>query len=527
MTTDVDDEVLTPDGVTGPGAAPAVAEPGTDLATTQAGTVDAMAAAAQHAAGDLGMAEMAEFATLCVQARMFALSELAPKALRGKPYDMLLVLMTARDLGIPPTAAMRKVSVIEGQTSLDTQLLCALVRREGLGSVVPHELNNEAGWTDEHGMAMSAVALAPNGQPMGPPVTFSWFDAVEAGYVDPECRPGAHATRRIQKGNKSWTGCACKSNWRNNPRDMLYWRAAARACRFYFPEAGIGMYSADEIQRFTGTDSSVDPMTAPLPDGWTDPGEEQRQRETETQERREAPADPHALWRLQELVLALPEGARQTLMAQWIGEESNLAPYSLRPGMSKALLPARLVRNAEAMVNAHWANAKRDGGVDQDREVAALRRRLWPILSWALGAWAGSATTAAERPVAAPDGDAGPEAPEEAPAPSDALPDQPEFHDGNEGDDEAPAVDWTLALRQTADEVAAITSDVPEEAQEAVGRILAWVKAAHHTRINELVDPEWLPAPIDLRRMRATLHLIDHFVATGELPQDRGDDAPG
>ena len=133
----------------------------------------------------------------------------------------------------------------------------------------------------------------------------------------------------------------------------------------------------------------------------------------------------------------------------------------------------------------------------------------------------GNAVVSVRRPQ---DGLTGPTPPPEAPeAASDdeSGASQPTDPAPEAGDDvPADTVDWRLLTRDTAEQVRAITSDLPDDgARQAVGRILAWVADAHHTKINVLVDEQYLPAPIDLRRMLATIELVDRFVAGGELPE--------
>lgn len=361
------------DGVISPDA---VAEPGTDLqpATDQQEAMATALMAARAGAGtDLGMPGQAEFADICLMARMLSMSDLAPPKLRDKPYDTLLILLTGRDLGIPLTSALRKISVIEGQPSLDTELQIALVRKQGLGAVLPLADN----FTQEVPMWAAAQPVGPGGAPMGPPAVFTWEDAQAAGYVDMGCLPDRHDLREIVKRKRDGTtykvpnSCFCKDNWRGSPRDMLWWRAAARCRRIYFPEAGTGMYDPSELGQVLDVEGRpVDPATAELPDGWTDPKAEQQQRQANQQAQADARADGAVLWGLQERIRALPPDVRVKMRDAWKANDRI-------EGRPPFALPARLVKMATAMLNGWEATARQaDKGWDRDEARQQVREEV-------------------------------------------------------------------------------------------------------------------------------------------------------
>jgi hypothetical protein len=182
-----------------------------------------------------------EFLTLCQLAQMYSRSGVVPKQLRGKPHDVLVVLMTARDLGIPLTAGLRKVYVIDGNPSIAPQLKISLVRKKGLGNVIQHPANAEL--TDRQG----AIALGPGGQvftdsegnvtgwtgAIAAPFWFTWDDAITGGYVRQGCTPTSHTAEcraaRTKQGVPQTNGQGeanyCKDNWKKHPKRMLFQRA--------------------------------------------------------------------------------------------------------------------------------------------------------------------------------------------------------------------------------------------------------------------------------------------------------------
>lgn len=63
-------------------------------------------------------------------AERIAKSGLIPGALKGKPDDVLVVLMTARELGVGPMTALRGIHVYDGKPIMSAQLTVALVVRD-------------------------------------------------------------------------------------------------------------------------------------------------------------------------------------------------------------------------------------------------------------------------------------------------------------------------------------------------------------------------------------------------------------
>lgn len=247
---DNDDELLEPEVVPeGQHRLPAVPQP--DPAAEALAATDAAITAAAEAA--LAMPDIPgrdEFLSLCMQAKVMAEASIVPKALRGKPHDVLVVLLTGRDLGIPVTTALRKVYVIDGQPSLAPQLLNARIRQLGLGAIRPHP--------DTTDTRAGAIPLGPDGIELGPTVWFSWDDAKRAKLVGRNCEPWEHAS-----------GCKCKDNWKAYPQRMLWWRAAGYAADDYFPEASLGLYSPDELGAITMDDGTpIDVDSVELPPGF-------------------------------------------------------------------------------------------------------------------------------------------------------------------------------------------------------------------------------------------------------------------
>jgi hypothetical protein len=181
---------------------------------------------------------------------------LVPSALRDKPNDVLLVLLTARDLGIKLTTALRLCYPIEGQVTVAPKLKLAIVRERGVARVWPDPAN------DEHSATWYAVRADDPETTFAS--TFTWEQAQrvtgKGRLLDQRCSgPGDH------EGG----GCSCKDNWRNYPGRMLSWRALGYLLDDACGEVAAGLYSPDELGAITDEDGVVvlDVMEAsgPLP----------------------------------------------------------------------------------------------------------------------------------------------------------------------------------------------------------------------------------------------------------------------
>lgn len=163
-----------------------------------------------------------EFQELASLAVVLANSQLVPRALREKPNDVLLVLLTARDLGIAPTTALRKCYPIDGQVSIAPALKIALVEIQGKGSVRPPG-KYLPGVTGDDGEPIpdpdfpnnrtraTAIALDPRGHEIGR-LTLTMADMESVQFT-------------VWKNNHPTSSKLIdKDNWKNYPQRMLWWR---------------------------------------------------------------------------------------------------------------------------------------------------------------------------------------------------------------------------------------------------------------------------------------------------------------
>lgn len=143
-----------------------------------------------------------------------------PDALRGKPDDILAVMLAGRELGIGPMQATRAIHIINGATALSTELKLALARRAG-HVILPERRSTRAvrvycSTCDSHRVEWALT---------GP-------DAFGEDAVLVEELPDLKAKRGA---------------WQGYPFAMLWARAVGQLCREHCPEAVGGLYSVEEL----------------------------------------------------------------------------------------------------------------------------------------------------------------------------------------------------------------------------------------------------------------------------------------
>ncbi len=157
-----------------------------------------------------------------------ASSPLMPVDLRGKKGDVLIIIMTGAELGLPPMQSIRSVSVIKGKPSLSADLMVALCKRrpDVCESLVLVEASEKvATYRAKH---------------VGEPETVMSFTMADAQAA----------------------GLAGQDMYKKYPKQMLRARCASLICRAIFPELMMGVYDADSGEL---TDGVVPPTAPPAP----------------------------------------------------------------------------------------------------------------------------------------------------------------------------------------------------------------------------------------------------------------------
>jgi hypothetical protein len=168
-----------------------------------------------------------------------SLSMMLPSALRGKPADVLAMLLYGQELGLGPMQSIQTIYVVEGRPSLSAQLWRALVRRAGHKFRVLERVRNTS----------CTIEIERCDDPGHPHVeTFTLDDAIQLGKVS--LKDGKPYSRS-QQGKPL--------PWETVTDDMLFARATARGCRAACPEVALGFYADDEAADLEPVTVSITP----------------------------------------------------------------------------------------------------------------------------------------------------------------------------------------------------------------------------------------------------------------------------
>jgi hypothetical protein len=148
-----------------------------------------------------------------------ALASLMPDALRGKPADVLALLMYGQDLGLSPMQAIQGIYVVKGKPQLSGTTWIALARKAG------HRVRIIES-TDERCTVEIVRADDPQGAHRE---TFTLADAAKAGLC--HIKDGK-AFLRDKHGNPL--------PWEAYTRTMLRNRAISNCAKFACPEVALG-----------------------------------------------------------------------------------------------------------------------------------------------------------------------------------------------------------------------------------------------------------------------------------------------
>jgi len=148
------------------------------------------------------------FEGMLEQAEVLVKSGLLPRTVKT-PAAAVAIMLTGRELGVPPMQSFRSIYVVDGRPTIGTELMAALLLQAGVTYNIDKltEAGCQVTFQRSNGMRYTSV--------------FTAEDAKRAGL----------------------TG---KDNWRAYPRDMLYNRAFATGARKIAPDVLVKMYTPDE-----------------------------------------------------------------------------------------------------------------------------------------------------------------------------------------------------------------------------------------------------------------------------------------
>lgn len=153
-------------------------------------------------------------------AELLAKSELLPSALRGKPADVLIIMMKGRELGLPPMVALDSIDVIAGKAVANADLMAGLVLASGRAEYFRVTDSNDKSAT---------IETKRRGWPDAQTYTYRHEDAVQAGLIS-------------------------KRNWQTDERSMLVARAKSRGARLWYPDVVRNLYTRDEADELLASE---------------------------------------------------------------------------------------------------------------------------------------------------------------------------------------------------------------------------------------------------------------------------------
>lgn len=149
-------------------------------------------------------------------------SSIIPVSLRNRPADIMVIMMMAHEMDIPPMQAINGINVINGRPTISPQLMIALIRRK-----IP-----------------DAIIKVEEGV-----LTCSCFMARSSSKVHMD--QGFTAKWDMEKATKM--GLAAKDNYLKQPQTMIRWRTVGEAARQIFPDILSGLYLPDEFVHEDGS----------------------------------------------------------------------------------------------------------------------------------------------------------------------------------------------------------------------------------------------------------------------------------
>lgn len=147
-------------------------------------------------------------------ARRLSESSLMPQSLRGKPADVLVVMLTGRELGVSPLTALRSIHVVQGRPVLDAALIVAMVKRSPACLYFQLVESNDQRATYE---------TQRRGDPKPTSMTYTYEQAQRAGLTS-------------------------KDNWKHHTAAMLRARASSALARAVYPDLVLNVLTEDEAE---------------------------------------------------------------------------------------------------------------------------------------------------------------------------------------------------------------------------------------------------------------------------------------
>lgn len=187
-------------------------------------------------------------------------SKAIPKAYRGKPDDVLVVVLAGLEVGLTPIRSVNNLTNISGNLGMKADLQLALVRRSGLlefydeGFEVRGKTDTDLADRAQDGAKILALVKAvPDGKPYGWATaqrkgdrnivtrTFTWIDADTAEIWERDEDDDSGQARKKTK-------LSAKFNYVSFPADMYPKRARGRVLQVTHSDVLAGMLSTEALE---------------------------------------------------------------------------------------------------------------------------------------------------------------------------------------------------------------------------------------------------------------------------------------
>lgn len=198
-----------------------------------------------------GITPAEEWRAMTEQADMLVKSGFLPDSVKT-PAQALAIMMTGKELGLPPMQSIRGITVIKGTPSMKPETMLALC------------ISRVPGFRYDWGECSVKSATVTVSRPsMATPFvsTFTWDDAVAAGLTVTTYKEGGKGENKM---------------WKAYPANMLRWRALGNALHVCCPDVLVGIYTPEELGADVNADGEIidtqqaapraqEPRSAPIP----------------------------------------------------------------------------------------------------------------------------------------------------------------------------------------------------------------------------------------------------------------------
>jgi hypothetical protein len=140
-----------------------------------------------------------------------AASQLIPQALKKRPEDIMAIVLTGAELGLPPLTAIRGIHIINGKPTLSADLMGALVKKSSACEYLT---------LAESTPKVATYRTKRKGEPGETLMSFTMDQAKTAGLTS-------------------------NPTWSKYPDAMLRARCLAAICRAVYPDLCLGLYESD------------------------------------------------------------------------------------------------------------------------------------------------------------------------------------------------------------------------------------------------------------------------------------------